>query len=192
MRLCTSRSRWRCSPSSRWCGHARACCGSRPNNERGPRTCRGCTRFLRWCCGNRGSRGRFRAGYWRMNRCGRRRWRNRPRRRNRRMNGSFWGRGSWSMRGSRFGGGARLCRCGLCLLFRFGSSLRGCQVAEVLSHALGLVVFERTRVGFLLFYPNLRQVLDQHLRLDLKLSREFVDANLARLWHSLSLLLPVH
>ncbi len=130
---------------------------------------------------------RSRRANWRF--CGRRtrcngrlcccrRWRCCGRRRSR-------GRRSRSWLGRWFGLGSS----NLGLLLRFGRSFRVSFSAKMLAYLLRLVVFERTRVGFLLGNPDLRQVLDQDLGLDLEFPRELVDANLTGVRHSLDAVL---
>jgi hypothetical protein len=61
----------------------------------------------------------------------------------------------------------------------------------MLAHALGLVMFQRTRMRLFLFDANLGQVLDQNLSFDLEFARELVDANLTGFRHPLGLTLRI-
>jgi hypothetical protein len=122
-------------------------------------------------------------------------------RRSRRANWRFCGRRTccscrrWRCCGSRRARGRRsrdwlgrwfgFGRSDLGLLLRFGRSLRVSFSAKMLAYLLRLVVLKRTRMGFLFGNPDLRQVLDQDLGLDLEFPRELVDANLTGVRHSL-------
>jgi hypothetical protein len=51
---------------------------------------------------------------------------------------------------------------------------------EVLAYEFGVLDIDRTRVRLLFGDADFGQVVDQHLRLDLKLPREFIDPDLIR------------
>ena len=103
-----------------------------------------------------------------------------------------WCRRGWRRCGSR---GSRSYhwlshRLGLCggdlgLLLRLGRRFGVCLRAKVFADPFRLVVLKRARMGLLLGNPDLRQVLDQELCLDLEFPREFVDTNLTSVRHSL-------
>ncbi len=95
--------------------------------------------------------------------------------------GGASGRRSCGWLGRWFG----LCSSDLGLLFRFGRSFRVSFSVKMLAYLLRLVVLKRTRMGFLLGNPDLRQVLDQDFGLDLEFPRKLVDANLTGVRHSL-------
>ena len=59
----------------------------------------------------------------------------------------------------------------------------------MLPHAVGLIVLHRTGMRFLFGDADLRQVVDQDFCLDLEFPREFVDADLAGVWHRLNVVL---
>jgi hypothetical protein len=48
----------------------------------------------------------------------------------------------------------------------------------MLPRQFGVLNIDRTRVSLPFFNTDLRQVVDQHLGLDLKLARQFVDTDL--------------
>jgi hypothetical protein len=47
-------------------------------------------------------------------------------------------------------------------------------------HKHGMINVNRTGVSLLLGYTDLGKIINQHLRLDLQLSRQFVDSDLIR------------
>jgi hypothetical protein len=49
---------------------------------------------------------------------------------------------------------------------------------EMLPRQLGVLDIERARVRLLVLDADLRQVVDQHLGLDLEFPRQFIDTNL--------------
>jgi hypothetical protein len=49
---------------------------------------------------------------------------------------------------------------------------------EVFAREFRMLDIDRARVRFLFLDADLRQVVDQHLRLDLEFPREFVDSDL--------------
>jgi len=63
---------------------------------------------------------------------------------------------------------------------------------KMLPHAVRLLILEGTRVSFLFGNADLWQVLDQDFCLDLQFPREFVDADLPRFWHQLSVVLRLN
>lgn len=71
-------------------------------------------------------------------------------------------------RGSRCRGGRAGRRFPGSRLRRFGRSFLVGQLMEMLAHELGVIEIERTRVRLLLGNPDLRQVFDEHLGLDLQ------------------------
>jgi hypothetical protein len=76
------------------------------------------------------------------------------------------------------GGGANGFRFGRGDLRRFRGRFLLREAEEVLAHQLRIFDVERARVGLLLLDADLGQVVDQHLGLDLKLSRQLVDTDL--------------
>jgi hypothetical protein len=50
----------------------------------------------------------------------------------------------------------------------------------MLAHEHGVLNVDGTRVSLLLGYADLGKIINQHLRLDFQLSRQFVDSNLIR------------
>jgi hypothetical protein len=50
----------------------------------------------------------------------------------------------------------------------------------MLPHKHGMINIDGTRVSLLLGYADLGKIINQHLRLDLQLSRQFVDSDLIR------------
>ena len=52
------------------------------------------------------------------------------------------------------------------------------QLLKMLAHQLGVLDIDRARMRLLLGDADLRQVVDQHLGLDLEFPRQFVDADL--------------
>jgi hypothetical protein len=50
----------------------------------------------------------------------------------------------------------------------------------MLPHKHGMINVNRTGVSLLLGYTDLGKIINQHLRLDLQLSRQFVDSDLIR------------
>jgi hypothetical protein len=142
---------------------------------------------LRRRCGrstNRTSRRssrRTRSGNCRSSRrYGRSRWRRRPRSRWRRGRSS---RGR-SSRGRSSRGRRTQCRLFRSGLGRFRRGLLVGELVEMLAHQFGMLDVERTRVRLLFGDADFRQVLDQYLRLDLKLASEFVNSDLIGICHS--------
>ena len=141
--------------------------------------------------GRSGSRCRWHSPRWRRSR--RTSWQLRGRRTC--CNGWFCCCRRWRGRGRRGARGRRspgwldrrfgLGRSDLGLLLCFSRSFRVSFSAKMLAYLFCLVVLERTRMGFLLGNPDLRQVVDQDLGLDLEFPRELVDANLTGVRHSL-------
>jgi hypothetical protein len=60
----------------------------------------------------------------------------------------------------------------------FGRRVRGGEIVEVFPRQFGVLDIERARVRFLILDADLRQVVDQHLGLDLEFPRQLIDANL--------------
>ncbi len=71
-------------------------------------------------------------------------------------------------------------RRSLRLLLSFRSNLVVSELLEMLPHKHGMINVNRTRVSLLLGYADLGKIINQHLRLDLQLSRQFVDSDLIR------------
>jgi hypothetical protein len=66
------------------------------------------------------------------------------------------------------------------LLLSFRSNFVVSELLKMLPHKNGMINIDRTRVSLLLGYADLGKVINQYLRLDLQLSRQFVDSNLIR------------
>jgi hypothetical protein len=66
------------------------------------------------------------------------------------------------------------------LLLSFRSNFVVSELLKMPPHKNGMINIDRTRVSLLLGYADLGKVINQYLRLDLQLSRQFVDSNLIR------------
>jgi hypothetical protein len=78
-------------------------------------------------------------------------------------------------RGS-YGRARRLAlRCNFCGL---GCRVRGGEIVEMFPRQFGVLDIERARVRFLILDADLRQVVDQHLGLDLEFPCQLIDTNL--------------
>jgi hypothetical protein len=77
--------------------------------------------------------------------------------------------------------GLRLCSSCLRFLVFFFRGLLRRKITEMLAHEFGMTQVNGTRVRLFLFDADLREVINQDLRLDFELPCQLVDSNLIRI-----------